>query len=231
MMGNDDNDMIGKAMMLVGDAVDEQDITGLETVLSDDTVFRNMVEMANNAPIPRGVSVYDYIIGVAYVSYLMNGYDMLHAYAFAIGVNLLELDEAGVDELEQKAKGIDGRKFVTELKKIAIAPIYIRYQYLVDDAIDTAVELMKKAKSEKVRLDSATLLLDKLTIPEASRLKIEQNIVSTMKIDGSDRSAIDKLSDVLDGISKGIKDKGHVKPLEISKFDLLPNKGDASDGQ
>jgi len=228
-MGNEDNNMVGRAMMLVGDGVAPDDIDGLEHILSDDMVFKNMVEMANNNPRPNGVTVYDYISGVAYVSYLMNGYDTVNAYAFATGVNLLVLDDKGIDDVKKRATNLDSRKFVIEMKKVVIAPIYIKYQYLVDDAINTAVELMNTAKSEKVRLDSASLLLDKLTIPEEQRLKIEQNISSTFTLNQDDKSAIGKLNDVLDNISKGIKDMGKKNPLEISRFDLLPDKSKDED--
>jgi len=229
MMGNEENNIVGRATMLIGVEADSTDIDGLEHILSDDMVFKNMVEMANNNPRPNGVTVYDYILGVAYVSYLMNGYDTINAYSFAVGVNLLNMDDADIDELEKKARNLDSRKFIIEMKKVVIAPIYIRYQYLVDDAINTAVTLMNKAKSEKVRLESATLLLNKLTIPEEARLKIEQNISSTIMLDRDDKSAINKLNSVLDNISKGMRDMGKTKPLEISTFDLLPKESNTDD--
>jgi len=226
MMGNDDNPNIGRAMMMVGeDGISEQDIDGLEHVLSDDMLFKNMVEMANNNPRPNGVTVYDYILGVAFVSYIMNGYDVINSYAFATNTDMLTVDDDGVKELERKANNLNARKFITEMKKGVIAPIYIRYQYIVDEAMNTAVELMRDANSEKVRLDATALLLDKLTIPEETRLKIEQNVTSTMMLNRDDKSAINKLNDVLDNISNSIKGSGMKKPMEISRFDLLSDGG------
>jgi len=225
MMGNDDNPNIGRAMMMVGDGVSEHDIDGLEHVLSDYMLFKNMVEMANNNPRPHGVTVYDYILGVAFVSYIMNGYDVINSYAFATNTDMLTVDDDSVRELERKANNLNSRKFVTDMKKGVIAPIYIRYQYIVDEAMNTAVELMRSANSEKVRLDATALLLDKLTIPEETRLKIEQNVTSTMMLNKDDMSAINRLNDVLDNISTSIKSSGVKKPMEISRFDLLSDGG------
>lgn len=129
----------------------------------------------------------DYLNAVAYVSYKLMGYHNKEAYERTFPQRYLGLLSAGKSEKDISAyvSAYHKNKLVTMIMEQAIIPSWVLNQDAFQQAINTQMELMVNARSEKVRSDAANSLLTHLKKPETKQVE--------MKFDVQDNSGLEEM--------------------------------------
>jgi len=120
----------------------------------------------------RTGTVKNYFKAVKFVSYLMMGYKVTEAYLL-INPNVADSSDK---VLEVMARRYNSSKMVSEIKKLAIVPMWLTHYHIVDDALKVQVDLMHNAKSEMVRQKASETVLNYLKKPEDNKLEIDVTV-------------------------------------------------------
>lgn len=126
----------------------------------------------------------DYAYSCKYVGYRMLGLPMETAYEFTFPskCNRIRLNVKGdmtryTANVLRTAKLFEKNGIVAKVMDIALVPVYVTNAPLAQQAIDKIAHLMTHSKSERIQLDSATVLLDKIIKAEAG--VPEQTVTNT----------------------------------------------------
>jgi len=120
----------------------------------------------------RNGTIKNYFKAVKFVSYLMMGYKITEAYLL-VNPNVADSTDKVLDVM---ARRYNNSKMVTEIKKLAIVPMWLSHYHIVDDALKVQVELMHNAKSEMVRQKASETVLNYLKRPEDNKLEIDVTV-------------------------------------------------------
>lgn len=157
----------------------------------------------------------DYLNAVAYVSYKMMGMSNGDAYQHTFPNRYKELLLAGRTEkdisayVHAYAKG----KLVNLIMEQTLVPTWVLNAHVFQEAINTQVDLMRNASSEKVRTEAANSLLTHLKKPEkTAQVSIEM---------GESKGLIELKNALMDMASMQaqlIKDGGNIKDVTGHKL-------------
>lgn len=122
------------------------------------------------------VSLDAYVDAVRYVSYTVNGLSNHKAYMRTFPERYKRLVDEGftADKISCYVNGYNKGKLVTRIYEQARIPTYILNADVYQEAVNVQANIMRTAKSEKVKSDAANSLLTHLKAPE--RTKIEMDI-------------------------------------------------------
>jgi len=123
-------------------------------------------------------SVEQYMNAVRYVTYKISGMPNIKAYMRTFPERYERLLTEGFDEqaISAYVSVYNGGKLVVALYEQARIPVYIANADILQEAINKQAEIMRTAKSEKVRSDAASCLIKELKAPENSKLQLEVNL-------------------------------------------------------
>ena len=151
----------------------------------------------------------DYVNACAYVSYKLMGYNNVEAYARTFPQRYTALRAKGVDDktISSYVSGYHKGRLVSLILERSVVPSWVLNQDIYQKAINTQVDLMLNAKSEKVRGESANSLLTHLKKPEKHEVSLDIGITES--------SGMTELKEMLnrlaesqrDAISKGASTK------------------------
>lgn len=122
--------------------------------------------------------VKDYLNAVKYVSHKLGGVSNKEAYSRTFPDRVRRIyGEGGSDkDLNAYVAMYTKSKLVVKMLEQSLVPTYILNADLWQEALNVEATLMRTAKSEKVRSDSAAKILDILKPPEAAKLEIDIGI-------------------------------------------------------
>lgn len=127
----------------------------------------------------------DYTKAIKYVTHKLMGATNIEAYAKAMPDRYARLVMMGICEKDIHAHvaGFTKGKLVNAILEQSIIPSWILNQDMYQKALNTQLELMLHAKSEKVRSDAANSLLTHLKAPEVKKFQLDVGIKEDSTID------------------------------------------------
>lgn len=170
----------------------------------------------------------DYINAVAYASYKVMGYSNKEAYSRTFPQRYQGLIARGATDKDISAyvSAYNKNKLVTLVMEQTVIPIWILNQDAVQKAINTQLDLMENASSEKVRAEAANSILTHLKRPETKNVSLE--------VDIADKSGLDELRDAMKelraaqkaSIESGMstKDIAHQTIINGTAKDITPDE-------
>lgn len=120
----------------------------------------------------------EYIAAIKYVSHKLLGDTNTRAWAKVFPERLEKLQKRGAssDEIQNHVKAYNRGKMVTAILEQSLVPSWLLNQDKYQMAVNTQVQLMLSAKSEKVRSDAANSLLTHLKMPETAKVTVDMNL-------------------------------------------------------
>jgi len=126
-----------------------------------------------------------YLNAVRYVSFKLMGDTNIKAYMRTFPTKYTNFKSKGVKDkdIASYVTAYNKSKLVNLIYEQSIIPTHVLNQDMFQKALNTQVDLMMNAKSEKVRSDAANSLLTHLKPPEKKKLEIEVSQVESSVID------------------------------------------------
>ena len=123
----------------------------------------------------------DYVHAVAYVSYKLMGYTNREAYmrTFPQRYQILVAKGTADKDIAAYIFAYNKNKLVNLILEQTLIPTWVLNQDVYQKAINTQLELMLNAKSEKVRADAANSILTHLKRPEKQQVELNIGIRET----------------------------------------------------
>lgn len=133
----------------------------------------------------------DYMDAIRYVSYKLMGYTNTDAYArtFPTKYNALMANGVTPKDISAYVSAYNRNKLVNLILEQTLIPSHVLNQDIYQEAINTQAELMRTAKSEKVRVEAANSLLNHLKKPDTSKVELDVTI--------KDSSGLNELRDTM----------------------------------
>lgn len=137
----------------------------------------NMLGYSNILRDPN-IKLNDYIQAVKYVSYKMLSYNNQESWIKTFPERYQRLVDAKKDPgfIRATVANYNRNKIVATILEQAMIPAWVANQDLFQKALNTQLELMTAATSEKVRTDAANSLLTHLKQPETTKLTLDVNV-------------------------------------------------------
>lgn len=120
----------------------------------------------------------DYLNAVTYATFKIMGYTNKDAYAktFEDRYKALVLRGASEKDISAYVAAYHKNKLVNQILEQAVIPSWLLNQDVFQKAINTQLELMTSANSEKVRTDAANSLLTHLKPPETKKVELDVSV-------------------------------------------------------
>ena len=132
-------------------------------------------------------TIQQYIEAITYASHRMKGDTRLEAYAHTFPQKYAQLVSNGTSarDINGLVQSYNNNKLVNNIMEQAVIPSWLLHNSVFNEAIACQAELMRNAKSEKVRCDAANSLLSHLARPK--------DIVPPVNINITDNSGMAEL--------------------------------------
>lgn len=173
----------------------------------------------------------DFLNACTYVSYKMMEYTNQDAYAKAFPQRYQLLVAAGRSKKEISAyvANYNKNKLVNLVMEQAIIPAWILNRGVYQQAIDTQLELMMTAGSEKVRTEAANSILTHLKQPETKKIEIDIGMKDNSGMAELRETMAELARKQIDMIKGGTKTQeiAHqkmVRPIDEDLIDITPNQ-------
>jgi hypothetical protein len=162
----------------------------------------------------------DYLHAVAYVSYKLMGYTNREAYmrTFPNRYQILVAKGTAEKDIAAYVTAYNKNKLVNLILEQTLIPTWVLNQDVYQKAINTQLELMLNAKSEKVRADAANSILTHLKRPEKQQVELNIGVKET--------SGMVELKDMLTALAEKQQQmiSGGVTTREIAHQKLVNNQ-------
>lgn len=158
-------------------AVSDDLVNTMNTISADPEAAKNIREnfISYTRVLREGrFKIDDYVSAVTYVSYRVMGYNSQEAYQRTFPQRYLALTSRGASNKDIAAyvAAYNKGKLVNLILEQTLVPMWVLNQDAYQEAINTQVDLMRTARSEKVRADAANSLLTHLKRPEATKIDL-----------------------------------------------------------
>lgn len=119
-----------------------------------------------------------YVQAIKYVSYRLLGYSNFESWIKTFPERYQKLVDRGVDTqyIHSVVGAYNKGQMVQKILGQTMTPTWILNQDVYQQAINTQLELMLTARSEKVRTDAANSLLTHLKQPEATKISLDVQV-------------------------------------------------------
>ena len=160
----------------------------------------------------------EYIAAIKYVSHKLLGDTNTRAWAKVFPERLEKLQKRGAssDEIQNHVKAYNRGKMVTAILEQSLVPSWLLNQDKYQMAVNTQVQLMLSAKSEKVRTDAANSLLSHLKQPEATKISLDIQV----KEDDSVKELRSAMLDLV-GEQRRMISSGAMNAREVAEGNLI----------
>lgn len=167
--------------------------------------------------------LYEYLNAVKYVSFKLMGMTNQDAYFKTFPDRYAKLVAQGTSakDISCYVSAFHKTKLVTSLIEQSLIPIWLLNQDVYQKAINTQVELMNTAKSERIRCMAADSLLNHLKKPEKTE--------AAVNIDMRETKGISELKEALITLAKNQKmliEKQGVSPKIIAEQEIVDVESD-----
>jgi hypothetical protein len=179
--------------------------------------FRDNILSYTNVLSDPNVTITTYIEAVKYVSYQLMGFTNQESWikTFPHRYARLIRDKKSADFIRSTVAMYNKNKTVNRIKEQTLIPSYVLNQDLYQKAINTQAQLMITAKSEKVRTDAANSLLVHLKIPEATKLKVDVEVVQDDSVRELRAAVTDLALAQKEAIELGVADAGKIAKAKL----------------
>lgn len=155
----------------------------------------------------------DYLNAVAYVSYKLMGYNNEESYNRTFPQRYANLIAKGTSKKDIAAyvSAFHRGKLVNLIMEQSLVPTWVLNQDVYQKAINTQVELMLTARSEKVRSDAANSILHHLKKPDNKDFQIS--------LDTSESSGMKEMRAMLNQLAQQQQDlieSGQMKTIDVA---------------
>lgn len=169
------------------DQVKEALPSGLRVVVTDDLVNKLNLLQSEDANTAKTIKenffsylkvlqegkfkLEDYLTAVKYVSYKVMGYNNRESYikTFPNRYKSYLASNLPMKDIDSLIASYNRGKLVNLILEQTLIPTWILNQDIYQEAINTQAELMRNAKSERVRMQAADSILTHLARPEAAK--------------------------------------------------------------
>lgn len=120
----------------------------------------------------------DYINAVKYCSFKMAGYDNIDAYRETFPDRWLKFMNEGTSRktIHSYVAMYNKGTLVQRILEMAMIPVWLNNQDVLQEAINTQAQLMRTANSEKVRSDAANSIMTHVKPPDPRKGTLDINI-------------------------------------------------------
>ena len=133
---------------------------------------------------------------IIFVLRKIRGSSVSEAYAYSHADIIDEIESKKV--LNRKSNNFGNLQIVIELYKKLIIPDYLKFSNLRENAIDVLRTLMlSKKTSDRIKIDSATAILNATKVPEEIKVDIEQKVMIN-----NDYNVIEELKNTMKALSE-----------------------------
>jgi hypothetical protein len=164
----------------------------------------------------------DYMDAVRYVSFKLMGYSNQDSYARTFPNRWAALHASGATpkDISAYVSAYNKNKLVNLILEQTLIPTHVLNQDIYQEAINIQADLMRNAKSEKVRAEAANSLLNHLKRPETSKVELDVNI--------QDSSGLRELKDAMSTLAMQQRDAiagGNISARSVAHAPLVINGG------
>lgn len=119
-----------------------------------------------------------YVSAIMYVSYKMMGYSNIDAFArtFPDKMERYKKERKSQDEIHNFVSGYNRTKLVVSITTKARTPAYILNMDIHQESINVLADIMRHGKNEMAKVKAASDLMNYLTPPEDSAIKIDVGV-------------------------------------------------------
>lgn len=201
----------------------EENLAKVNAVIQDSDhahILRDNIINYSNVFKEHQMTMNAYLNAVQYVTYKMCGLSNTDAWikTFPESYRKLILSNK-TEQISPRVSIYNNSKAVSSIMEQAMIPAWLMNIDAYQEAIQTQVEIMRSAKSEKVRSDAANSLLNHLKAPEKAKMQLDIT-VNQKNFVGELREVVKELVDVQES---GIK-SGNVSVIDIAEYKVI--KGD-----
>lgn len=159
-----------------------------------------------------------YIQAVNYISFKLRGLTNFQAYIRTFPDRYQAMLAKGYDQARIKGavRSYDHNKIVNAVREQSLIPTWVLNADIYQEAINTQYELMREAKSERVRMMAADSLLAHLKRPEAIK---QADLTIDIKSSGLEdlRNSLVKLAEE----QKALIQQGTVTTKQVAELDII----------
>lgn len=164
-----------------------------------------------------------YLDAVRYVSHKLMGASNTEAYIMTFPQRYQRLINLGKDRttISNYVVAYNKNILVNKIMEQTLIPVHIQNLDIHQEAINTLATLMRDAKSEKVRSDSAAKLVDALKPPETSKIQLDVNVKEDSAIQDLRNTTLELVAQ-----QKKMLEAGVSTPKQIAHSKLLIEDGE-----
>lgn len=177
----------------------------------------NLISFSSVLEEPR-IQIKDYINAVIYISHKLRGLSNHKAYMRTFPDRYQDMLTAGYDydKISGFVAAYNKNKLVNAVREQSLVPTWILNADIYQEAINTQYELMREAKSERVRMMAADSILNHLKRPEAATKADITIDVNTSGLDDLRKSLV-KLAEE----QKALIQQGTVTTKQVAELDII----------
>lgn len=173
-----------------------------------------------------GLKTKNYIQAIKYCTHKLAGATNVDAWVRTFPERYQRLLEEGkdMDVISAHVASWNRSKVVTEILKQAVIPVWLLNADVFQEAINVQAQIMRTAKSEKVRSDAANSLLNHLKQPETTKFQLDLGSKSSQELTAL-REAIEEHSKM----QRQAIQVGNVSAKDIAESTLVEKEDDEED--
>ena len=171
--------------------------------------------------------VSDYLKAVKYCTYKIAGNSNRKSYLLAFPEKREKFvgEDGKVDETIDQYVGVyNSGKLVRLILDRARVPVNLLYMDLYHEALNTQAELMRFARSEKVRSDAAGKIMDALRAPENVKMEVEIGVKEDSSLRELREATRMLAKQQRDALASGVVDAKEVAGAKLIKGEVIENE-------
>lgn len=170
--------------------------------------------------------VSSYIDAVKYVSFKLMGKTNIDAFSLTFPDKINRWQNQGVasKDIASYVTAYNKSKLVNLIYEQTLTPFWVMNQDVYQKAINTQLELMQTAQSEKVRSDAANSILTHLKPPETKKVELDIGVKQDSAINALKEATAKLAEKEMESIRAG-----HMNAQEVAHSSILIEDGEVVD--
>lgn len=186
-------------------------------------ILRENIIAYSNVFTQQKTSMNAYLNAVQYATYKLAGLTNMDAWIKTFPDTYQRMVATNKSsQIPARVSIYNSSKIVVAIMEQAMIPAWLMNIDAYQEAIATQVEIMRTAKSEKVRSDAANSLLNHLKAPEKGKMQLDIT-VNQKNFIGELREVVNELVDAQEG---GIK-SGNNRVIDVAEYSIVRRERDS----
>lgn len=209
--------------------VSDDVMNAINNVIDDPAVresFRQNILSYTSVLKDSRFTIQQYLEAVHYVSYKLFGSSNLEAYCKTFPQRYANFISKGATEknINSYVNAYNKNKLVNLVLEQTLVPTYVLNAHMYQNALNVQVELMRTAKSEKVRSDAANSILTHLKMPETQKVELDVTVKEDQAITDLKNTTLELVAQ-----QKKMLQAGSMDAEEVAHSKLVLVEGDYED--